>query len=239
MSEWRSRFGGREWRLNAQGIQSRTGPGQPITQHRTRGEPATMRLYWEAWGDHLRAAYREHGVPPELMLAIVAAENGPGFRLPDGSPLVRPPREEPGYRSDDATPHRISVGPAHLLISTAREVMRDQSIDRAWLLDVSNNLRACAAFLARGHAITGWDPILCAARYNSGGLHDASSPASRWHNRWHLRSAGNHLDRIADWYGDATFVLSEAGSSEPETETAQVEVTLGGKVWRGEVRVVG
>ncbi|MGB9073466.1 MAG: hypothetical protein WCC22_12570 [Terriglobales bacterium] len=47
-------------------------------------------------------------------------------------------REEPGYISDEKTPARISAGFCQLLISTARLVMKDPNIDRAWLLDVKN-----------------------------------------------------------------------------------------------------
>jgi hypothetical protein len=37
----------------------------------------------------------------------------------------------------------LSIG-CQLLISTARFIMKDRSIDRAWLCDVGNSLRACA-----------------------------------------------------------------------------------------------
>jgi peptidoglycan L-alanyl-D-glutamate endopeptidase CwlK len=51
--------------------------------------------------------------------------------------------------------------------------------------------------------LTGDDPILIAAAYNSGGLRKAPTK-----NRWHLSSHGNHLDRAARWFGDACAVIA-------------------------------
>lgn len=197
-----------------------------------------MRLYWTAWGPQIREAYRMHRVPPEVMLTIIATENGPGRRDPDGQPVIRPPRTEPGYRSDDATPHRISVGPCHVLISTARQTLGMPQVDRAWLSVVANNLRAAASYVADGVAVTKWDPILVCARFNAGGLYD-SSASSQFHNRWHLRSWGDHLDRAADWYGDAVAVLAESVETEPAPEGVPVEVVIDGTRWAGEVRRAG
>jgi peptidoglycan LD-endopeptidase CwlK len=50
---------------------------------------------------------------------------------------------------------------------------------------------------------TGDDPILVAAAYKAGGIYKNT------HNPWHLRTYGDHLDRAAQWYGDACAVLKE------------------------------
>lgn len=212
----RSYYGGREWRVTPSGVISTDGRGRD-TVHRTAGDPLTMRRYLAAWRDPLVRASAEEAVPLPVLLAVVAAENGPA-RMVDGAPRILPPRTEPGYVSDDATPHRVSVGPCHLLLSTARDTLRRPDLTRAELADLGLNL-TCAAryirFLDRrwNH---GMDPVLVGAAYNAGGLYDASDPSSRFHNPWHLRSWGTHLDRIAAWYGDALAVLGAA--REPETE---------------------
>jgi peptidoglycan LD-endopeptidase CwlK len=50
---------------------------------------------------------------------------------------------------------------------------------------------------------TGDDPILVAAAYKAGGIYKNT------HNPWHLRTYADHLDRAAQWYGDACAVLKE------------------------------
>lgn len=201
---WTSRFNGREWQVTSGRLISRDPEHHVRTEHRTLGEPLTMRRYLVAWGEEIRAASKATGVPRALLMATIATENGPARAGETKGLRIMPPkfRREPGYESDEATPHRLSVGPCHLLLSTA-------GMTRAELSDLGANIMAAARYIARGEARTGWDPILVAARYNSGGLYDASSVASRFHNRWHLRSWGAHLDRFADWYGDALFVLGE------------------------------
>jgi peptidoglycan LD-endopeptidase CwlK len=221
VSEWQSRFGGREWRVTEYGIVSRT-PGEVGEErHRTDGQPLTVTRYLTHWLEPILRISEEEGVPVPLILATLATENGPA-RIVDGTPWVRPPRKEPGYVSDRETPHLISVGPTHTLISTARWAMGEDRIDRGWLMDLENNLRA--GFRALVKMGIRWkhdmDPILAAATYNSGGIYDASRPESRFHNRWHLRSWGNHLDRVADWYGDAAYVWRDQ-----VTEPAEDDLT--------------
>lgn len=210
MTSWHSAFsGGREWRVTPEGIQSR-GPGG-LELHRTRGKPLTMRLYLAIWQEELVAAAEAEDVPLELLMMVLATENGPA--QVDGQRLEYiPVRREPGYTSDEETPHRISVGPTHVLISSARAVMGDPSIDRAWLSDVGNNLRAAARFIRGQRGLTGYDPILVAAAYNAGGVYEAG-PGSRFTNRWRLRSYGSHLDRAAAWYGDARRVVAQQRTS--------------------------
>ena len=201
---WQSRFGGLAWRVTPDGVET-LGSGGPL---RTRGEPRTMRFYWATWAAELLVAARDTGVPVALLLQIIATENGPAA-VDENQLHVLPPRKEPGYVDDEATPHRISVGPTHILISTARAAMGEASIDRRWLLEPRNNIRAAATYVASHRAETGFDPILVGAAYNAGGIYEAVPGRSRWGNRWHLRTYGNHLDRAAAWYGDACAMIQE------------------------------
>lgn len=232
---WKSRFGGREWMLTRYGVLSRDPSDHADEEaHRTDGQPVSVSTYLAHWRTTIETVSDEEGVPVDIILATLATENGPA-RLRDGKPVIRPPRKEPGYVSDRETPHRISVGPCHVLISTARGAMGNDRINRAWLLDLENNLRASFRALARkdarhGH---GYDPILAAATYNSGGIYDASNPRSRFHNRWHLRSYGNHLDRFSNWYGDGRYVLRDQ-VPEPEIRPPPLEVQVPDRepLWR-------
>lgn len=197
---WRSRFGGREWRVTPDGIVSRGADGVE-EHHRTRGVPRTMRVYLAGWSDELRSISRDEAVPIALLLMTIATENGPASI---GDDLVRiPVRREPRYVDDETTPDQISVGPCHPLIATAREVMGDRAIDRGWLQVPANNIRVAARYIRGRATVHGYDPILVAASYNAGSIRKSGA------NRWHLRSYGNHLDRAAAWYGDACALLYE------------------------------
>jgi hypothetical protein len=70
-------------------------------------------------------------------------------------------------------------------------------------------------------AQSGDDPILVAASYNAGGVYSSDD------NPWRIRCYGNHLDRGAQWYGDACFVLKEAGAV-PRTRSLAVRGIQGG-----------
>jgi hypothetical protein len=50
---------------------------------------------------------------------------------------------------------------------------------------------------------TGFDPILVAACYNAGSLRETNA------NPWNLFTFGDHLNRSAEWIGDACFLLKK------------------------------
>lgn len=207
MHDWHSAHGGREWRVTPEGIECRDPDGITYVP-RTRGEPWSVRRYLAYWREPLRTVAEEERVPISLLLMVIATENGPA-RVEGTQVRYKQIRAEPGYVSDEDTPHRISVGPCHLLISTARDVMDDPEIDRSWLSDVGHNLRACGRYIRWQRRMTGLDPIKVAAAYNAGGLYRALPGESSLGNAWHLRTYGEHLDRAAAWYGDAAAVLQE------------------------------
>lgn len=208
MKNWHTKFaGGREWRVTPDGIQSRGAHGD-LELHRTAGAPRSARLYMALWGDEIAAAASAEGVPVSLLLMVIATENGPA-RVDESKLQYIQVRREPGYVDDVQTPNRISVGPCHVLISSARTAMGMTSVDRGWLLVPANNIRAAARFIRNQKTATDFDPLLVSAAYNAGGLYEAA-PGTKYANRWRLRVYGDHLDRAAAWYGDACRVLLEA-----------------------------
>lgn len=206
---WQAEFGGREWRIAPNGVYSRDSSTRSSVgaYHCTLGEPRTINRYLDAWSHHIVVAGRNTDVPMALILMTLCTENGAAHY--DGSDKIKVPvfREEPGYLSDDETPHRISFGPCHILLSSARTAMGQPDLDRTWLMDVGNNIAAAARFIANQRSITKMDPVRVAAAYNSGGIKQALPGSSRYGNRWHLKSYGNHIDRAVNWYGDACRVL--------------------------------
>jgi hypothetical protein len=134
------------------------------------GEPATVTRIWNEFGLSIRRWSNDLGVPPELIIATICTESG-------GDPRAR--REESGFTSDTATPHRVSLGLMQTLISTARDTLKIDVIDSAWLLEPDNAIRAGTAYIALQSPHTLFDPPVVACAYNAGGIyHDDSA-----HNR--------------------------------------------------------
>jgi len=182
------------------------------------------------WARHrapLEAAAQRFGVPVDLLLATALAESGG---------RAEALREEPGFVSDAATPHRVSPGLMQTLISTAREALADPTLDRARLLDPMTSAMAAAAFLRRqatgGRHPTRFDPPLVAIAYNAGSLRPArdDNPAdNRGENPWGLvqtrRGDGWHADAFCAFLGDA-HALFTAGEA-PQAATPSLWALLG------------
>lgn len=226
-SDYQSRFGGAEWAVNSMGVYLRDSNGQP---QRTAGEPLTCRDIATRFGQEIKIASIQCKVPAELLVMVIATESAAfashGYTGPSTfrwEPHVKVMHEGTTWRGD------YSCGPAQVLSSTARSTLKALGI-ASKVVEANfpalkerpvvppeqlSGYRPSCSILAGGREIqrawkrTKGNPILVAAAYNAGGLYDASSPTSRLHNRWHLRSYGNHLDRAARWYGDACAVLAE------------------------------
>jgi hypothetical protein len=80
------------------------------------------------------SASAEYGVPVELLMACTLTE---AARIP--KPACG---KSPATSPNEKTPSRISAGMCQLLISTARGIMKDPNIDRAWLFNPQNSLDA-------------------------------------------------------------------------------------------------
>lgn len=197
LADYRSRFSGScRWRISRAGVEVE---GEPAAL-RTPGEPATVRRVWRDFSGPVAEWSGKLGVPAELILATICTESG-------GRPDAR--REEPGFTSWRATPHRISIGLMQTLVSTARETLGRDDIDVDWLLQPANSIRAGAAYMARQRPQTRFDPILVACAYNAGGVYEQRGAANRWKLRQYPIGTAKHADRYAAWFGDALAVFDE------------------------------
>ena len=194
LRQWHQQFPGSvRWRLTAEGLEVE-GSGIP----RTLGQPATMMRLVQAYGAEIELAASRHGVPAEILLATIATESG-------GDPDAV--RQEPGYRSDSATPDRISAGLCQLLLSTAREVLRAPGLTRKDLKDPQLNILGAAAYIKSRRAKTQLDAPLVAAAYNAGGVYREEAPANPWRLRCYPKNTGAHITRWVRWYNDSWAVM--------------------------------
>jgi hypothetical protein len=164
---------------------------------RTSGRPSTVTRVWESYADAINRTARARRVPCELIVATICTESG------GKADAVR---LEPGYASDEKTPHKVSPGLTQTLISTAREAMQ-MSLDRAWLLTPANAIEAGTAYIAAQARETGLDPPLVAAAYNAGRLKHQTGADNRWKLRQYPIGTGKHCDRFVRFFNDAAFVL--------------------------------
>ena len=109
-----------QWALQADGISI-----EGKAPERTSGEPKTVTRIWRDLRGPLVQWSTTLGVPVELIIATICTESGGNLNIKA--------RKEPGYISDEETPHRISPGIMQTLISTARAAVGSAEVDRAWL----------------------------------------------------------------------------------------------------------
>ncbi|MEG3437138.1 transglycosylase SLT domain-containing protein [Pannus brasiliensis CCIBt3594] len=185
---------GTRWRLVAGGVEIE---GSGI--ERTKGQPVTVTRIWERYATEINEVARQYRVPCALILATICTESG-------GKPDAV--REEPGYQSDEKTPHKISAGLMQTLISTARETLQ-LSLDRSWLTRPKNSILAGTAYIAKQARKTRLDPPLVAAAYNAGDLYRNTGRENRWKLRQYPIGTGAHLDRFVKFFNDAVFVLGQ------------------------------
>jgi hypothetical protein len=181
------------WRVTAAGVEV-DGTGL----ERTAGAPSTVTRVWESFAEAINRTARERRVPCELIVATICTESG------GRADAVR---EEPGYVSDEQTPHRVSPGLMQTLISTARDTLQ-LSVDRKWLLQPANSIDAGTAYIAKQASLTGLDPPLVAAAYNAGRLKYQEGRENRWKLRQFPIGTGKHCDRFVRFFNDAAYVLN-------------------------------
>lgn len=197
LTEFHGYEDGVRWRLVPAGVEVE---GSGV--ERTRSVAKTVTRVWETYSADINRTARARRVPCALIVATICTES---------SGRADALRLEPGYKSDEKTPHKVSPGLMQTLISTAREALQ-MSVDREWLLVGANSIEAGTAYIARQARFTKLDPPLVAAAYNAGRL--AYQPGER--NRWKLRQypigTGEHCDRFVRFFNDAVFVLGRHGT---------------------------
>ena len=180
------------WRLTPDGVEI-DGCGV----ERTKGAPNTVTRVWETYAADINRTARARRVPCELIIATICTESGG---------RANAVRLEPGYKSDEATPNKVSPGLTQTLISTASEVM-GRKVDREWLLQPANAIEAGAIYIARQSKKTGFDPPLVAAAYNAGALKHQDGKNNRWKLRQFPIGTSAHCDRFVQFFNDAVYVL--------------------------------
>ena len=184
---------GVRWRLTDNGIDIE---GSGI--ERTPGNPVTVTRIWDEYYQEINDWADFYNVPCCIIIATIATESR-------GNHLAV--REEPGYRSDSLTPHQVSPGLMQTLISTARETLNDNSIDRSFLLVPSNSIKAGTSYIADQRSRTALDPPKVSCAYNAGGVYENRSRRNRWRMRQFPIGSSEHCDRFVKWFNDAVFVL--------------------------------
>ncbi|HEY9011873.1 MAG TPA: D-alanyl-D-alanine carboxypeptidase family protein [Devosia sp.] len=219
---WHRMFGGQEWRYDGNGIYLR-GVGGGATPLRTPGKPTTCRAIWDRFGSLIMIMARKYGVAPEILVMTIATETAAYREQGFTGPATF--RWEAHVWNNDVSPPvqgDYSAGPMQTLASTARWVIASQQLPyhrfqvapvysmrpsppaEHPLYDPATNIEIGAAEIKQRLSMTGPDPILIAAAFNSGGVRQGD-------NAWRLKTYGNHLDRAAQWLGDACAVLREVG----------------------------
>lgn len=223
---WHSRFGGDAWAYDAKGIYTRNHLGQ-VKQWRTPGAPITVREVLTRHGDAIDAASSKYDVPKALIVMTVATETG-RYRS-DGFTGPKTFRWEQGFTVratgnaayDSIEKGDYSAGPMQVMSDTARWMNNTHDLGynnasdfkfyknrpstdptNLGLYKSQTAIDVGTAYIRHNMSKTGDNPLLVAAAYNAGGLYPTSE------NHWRIRSSGNHLDRAAEWYGDATHVLN-------------------------------
>jgi len=193
-----NRHGGAIWRMTATGIEV---DGRVEV---TAGEPASAQRVWSTWRVPILRWAKRYAVPVELIMATMLTEtNGDASRV----------RLEPGYVSDEATPHRVSPGLMQTLISTARHALARPGIDRAWLLDPDHSIEAGTAYIGGQSTATLLDPPVVACAYNAGGVYVNDAPTNRWRMRQYPLGTGEHADRFVRWFNDCFRMFSQSGDA--------------------------
>jgi hypothetical protein len=207
--------GGQDWSYNNRGVCLRSAPTTPL---RSPNDPVTVLAIIASYGEEICKAAIEHQVPPELIVMTIATETAIFRSVNFTGP--RTFRWESGVTS-------YSAGPMQVLETTARDLITKFGLNLVPpphfsskpfppaanpLYDGEMNIRLGTAYIRQNKAQTGLDPIFVAAAYNAGSLrHTAPSPR----NPWGLVSTGDHLNRAAEWFGDACLVFEKLRAGDP------------------------
>lgn len=168
------------------------------------GKLVTVPRVWETFGSMISSICDGLGVPVELAVATVCTESS-------GDP--RALRIEPGWQSDEATPHRMSAGLMQTLLSTARESLSRPSLTRADLFIPEISLAAGLSYIKMQRSTTSLDPPKVAAAYNAGSLRLDKGANNRWRLKQFPIGTGEHVDRFVMWFNDCFRFFATLDSS--------------------------
>ena len=188
--------GGAKWRLSSEGILVADSTQPEISG----GPPKTVRRVWTRFGASIETWAAQFGIPVELIIATICTETS-------GDPLAV--WKEPKYESDAETPDQISPGLMQTLISTARQALGDDTIDREWLLTPDNSIRAGSAYIAQQWRRTHFDPPKVACAYNAGGVYRNDGEENRWKMKQYPLDTGKHADRFVEWFNDCFLLFKD------------------------------
>lgn len=207
MSEWKQYRAGRRWRAFETGEIEIEGSGLL----RTGGQPETMRRMWEEFSAAIKAAHgRFPDVHPAHIMATIAVESS--RRAGSLSRDPRALRLEPGYKSDEETPHRVSPGLMQTLISTARDTAKRYGLEhlrhvgRKDLYVAETSILLGTAYMHYQRARYDGDPMLSDAAYNAGSVRRDDDNPFGW-----MTYHTNRAQLFARWANDAAVVLRERG----------------------------
>lgn len=213
MSDFSRHEGGRGWTdLQSGHIVLEEWDGDAGGIVRSKGEPITMLMMWEDFGAAIVKASGRFGVPRQWIMGMIAIE---ATRLAS-SRHFNPQcvREEPGYTSDEATPHRVSPGLMQTLISTADGENRRCSVYMTWdnaahqkvtrqmLMQPERSIMLGTSYMARQIERYGMSSLRVCASYNAGSLRTSDR------NEFKMLAYGpTRLRRFSEWSNDALAVL--------------------------------
>lgn len=197
LARWQAYRRSVRWRMTADGIVTCRGPIRLKRREQYRVEMVPKA--WRRYGGLIRAAAKKYKVPAELFVAVIVNESG-----------LDPKsfQKYSGYISDRRTPDRISVGLGAVLISTARYMLKDKSIDRRWLQKPENAIRMIGVYLDRQYRLTGFDPPKVAAAYNAGSLYPENSRPNRWKLRNYPVGDSKYIDHFVAVFDETMRFLA-------------------------------
>jgi hypothetical protein len=167
-------------------------------------------------GDHLVLASATFDIPLSWLLGMIPIE-ARKLRVRGGGVKFDPAslRHEPGYQSDDETPHRVSAGLMQTLLSTAQSMADKCDLDMPTrasdLYDPRTSIMLGAAYCAHQRdryddGVEGFDFdfVHLTGAYNAGGVYyNADSP-------YKMRTySPTRTERAIRWHNDAMAVLTE------------------------------
>lgn len=183
---------------------------------RTKGNPRTVRILLEEYGEHIRDAARLTGLPASWIGAMITIE---ALRIPGllaFDPISLRDEDGQGFAKYRTRKHRVSAGLMQTLLSTAELVQHDTVVREmvdTWTgargeLDVCDlciprtSIALGAAYMLRQVEEHGRDPVLLVGAYNAGGVYSTSK------NPWHIRTFGHdRIPKFAAYHNDLLEVL--------------------------------